>query len=434
MLCPPATTMSPFAIPSMLRVLAALTALASISLCAQGSRDLGDVVISADLKTIPVTVSGSTPELNTLANLAFKAHGRYRVVPKGGSFDIKFAPAGANQVQVTVAKVGSQLVIESQVGTRTVTSGASAPSGGGVLLSQVAQGTSTRNALFRAADIAVKATSGLKGFFASRLTFISEYSGKSEVFTGDLFFGEVRQITKDNAQAITPRWSPDGGKILYTSFYKQGFPDIFLLDLNSLQRTTFVSFKGTNMGARFSPNGSQVAMVLSGEGNPEIYVSNAQGRGVARRTRTPSVEASPSWSPDGSRLIFTSDAAGGPQLYIMPAGGGTGQRLATNISGYCAEPDWSAGDPNKIAFAARIGRGFQIAVYDMAKRGGAKVVSKAPVDAVEPSWLADGRHLIYTEKAANSRSICILDTETGKTTRLSPSQLRQTSQASAWLR
>lgn len=404
------------------------------SFAQSGSRDLGDVVISADLKTIPVAVSGSTPELTNLANLAFGAHGRYRRVPSGGSFNIKFSAVSANQVQVTVTKGGSRLSVEAQVGSRTITS-ETAPSGGGaIILNQVLQGTSLRNAFFRAADVAVKATSGLKGFFASRLAFISEYSGKSEVFTGDLFFGEVRQITKDNAQAITPRWSPDGGKILYTSFYKSGFPDIFMLDLNSLQRTTFVSFKGTNSGARFSPNGSQVAMVLSGEGNPEIYVSNAQGRGVARRTRLPSVEASPAWSPDSSRLIFTSDAAGGPQLYIMSAAGGSPQRLPTNISGYCAEPDWSAGDPNKIAFTTRSGRGFQIAVFDLAKRTPAKVVTKAPVDAVEPSWLADGRHLVYTERAANSRSICILDTETGKTTRLSPAQLRQTSQASVWMR
>jgi len=382
-----------------------------VSVLAQtASRNLGDVVISADLKTISASVSGSTPELTNLAKMAFNAHGRYRLVPSGGTLDIKFTAVAANQVQVTVTK------------------------GGAVVLNQVAQGTSGRNAFFRAADAAVTATSGLKGFFASRLAFISEYSGKSEVFTGDLFFGEVRQITKDNAQAITPRWSPDGGKILYTSFYKSGFPDIFLLDLNSLQRTTFVSFKGTNSGARFSPNGSQVAMVLSGEGNPEIYVGNAQGRGVARRTRMSSVEASPVWSPDSSRLLFTSDAAGGPQLYVMPAAGGTAQRLPTSISGYCAEPDWSLGDPNKIAFTMRIGRGYQIAVYDMAKRTPAKQVSKAPNDAVEPAWLADGRHLVYTERAPNSRSIYILDTETGKRTRLSPDQLRQTSQASVWIR
>ena len=414
-----------------LRVLVLGMAFVSVPVFAQATKDLGDVVISADLKTIPVTISG-TPELAVLAKLAFNAHGRYRLVASGGT-EIKFTAVAANQVQVTVFKRGSSVSVETEVAGRTYTA-SGAPSGGAVVLNQVVQGTSARNALFRAADAAVTATSGLKGFFASRLAFISEYSGKSEVFTGDLFFGEVRQITKDNAQAITPRWSPDGGKILYTSFYKTGAPDIFMLDVNSLQRTTFVSVKGTNSGARYSPNGSQVAMVLSGSGNPEIYVGNAQGRGITPRTRTTAIEASPAWSPDSTRLVFTSDAAGGPQLYVMSAAGGTMQRLPTNISRYCAEPDWSTGNPSKIAFTARIGKGFQIAVYDMAKRAAAVDVSKSPRDAVEPSWLADGRHLVYTERAANTRSIWILDTETGKRTRLSPEALRQTSQASVWIR
>ncbi|HTJ77764.1 MAG TPA: biopolymer transporter Tol [Rariglobus sp.] len=383
-------------------------ALAMTTIPAFADRDLGDVVISADLKTIAVHVSGSPAEIDALANLAFNAHGRYRRMASGGAYDIKFTQVANAQVQVVVTKAGA------------------------VVLNQVVSGTSTRNALFRAADAAVKATSGLKGFFTDRLTFISTYSGHPEVFTSDLFFGEVKQITRDNAQAITPRWSPDGRKILYTSFYKSGFPDIFLIDLSTLQRTTFVSFKGTNSGARYSPSGSQVAMVLSGEGNPEIYVSNAQGRQVARRTRSPSVEASPCWSPDGSQLLFTSDAAGGPQLFVMPSAGGSPRRLPTAISGYCAEPDWSRGDPTKIAFTVRSGRGYQIAEYDLSGKTPTKIVSKAAVDAVEPSWLGDGRHLVYTARAAGTRSLYILDTETGKSTRISPTGMREVSQASVW--
>jgi hypothetical protein len=36
-----------------------------------------------------------------------------------------------------------------------------------------------------------------------------------------------------------------------------GFPDIFQIDLGDYQRTTFVSFKGTNSGAHFSPDGAR---------------------------------------------------------------------------------------------------------------------------------------------------------------------------------
>lgn len=365
-----------------------------------------EVIITYDTKTTAILVVGSTPELNTLANQAFNTHGAFRRQAQGFAFKVDFTAVGASQVQVTVAR-----------------------SQGAPVLSQVVTGATSRQALLRAADLAVRAMTGKPGFFASRLAFIGERTGKPEVYVGDLFFGDVRQITRDNALAITPRWSPDGQRLLYTSFFRTGFTEIFQLDLNSLQRTTFVSFKGTNSGARFSPDGRNVAMVLTGEGNPEIYVSDAQGRSVARRTRTTAVEASPCFSPDGTQIVFTSDAAGGPQLYIMPAAGGQARRLPTRISGYCAEPDWSKADPTKIAFTVRSGKGFQIAVHDIGT-GIAKVVSRQPGDAIEPSWLADGRHLVFSSRTAGASSLWILDTESGKATQLSAPSAGKVSQAS----
>jgi TolB protein len=377
---------------------------------APAQRDIGEVVVTADTKTVPVRVSANIPELNALGIQAFRVHGRYRVVASGFTYDIKFSALAPTQVRVDIAR-----------------------SSGTPVHSEVATGTSARNALLRAADIAVAKTNGLglKGFFTARIAFIGERTGKKEIYVSDLFFGDVKQITRDNAQALGPRWAPDGSRLLYTSYYKSGFPDIFQIDLNSYQRTTFVSFKGTNSGARYSPSGQQVAMVLSGEGNAEIYVSDAQGKRVGRRTRTDAVEASPCFSPDNSRIVFTSDAAGGPQLYIIPAAGGPMQRVATNISGYCAEPDWSRGNPNKIAFTCRIGRGYQIAVHDFTK-GRSEQASNAPFDGVEPSWLPDGRHLVYTARDRSTNRLCILDTESGASQPISPASFGIAMQANVW--
>jgi len=381
---------------------------------AQAQRNVGDVVIASDVQVVPVRVSSTTPELGALAQQAFGVHGRYRVVGSGHRYDIRFAQAGAAQVRVEITNAS-----------------------GGFVHSQTVSGDTLRHALLRAADVAVERTNevGLRGFFASKLTFVAERTGRKEVYISDLFFGELRQLTRDNSQSLTPRWSPDGSRIIYTSYFRSGFPDIFQIDLRNTQRTSFVSFKGTNSGARFSPDGRQVAMVLSGEGNAEIYVGNAQGRQIRRLTRTDAVEASPCFSPDGSRLIYTSDAAGGPQLYVMPIAGGAARRVPTNISGYCSEPDWSRADANKIAFTMRIGSGFQIATYDFSKSGEpARQVSRAPFDAIEPCWLADGRHLIYTARDRQTSRLCILDTETGRSTTISPTALGAALQANALLR
>ncbi|MDP2136673.1 MAG: biopolymer transporter Tol [Candidatus Didemnitutus sp.] len=377
----------------LILLLAALVAPAS----AQRDRDIGVVEVDAGINALAVSVTSSNGELQSLARVAFNAHGRYRLVASGGAYAIDFAPVSANQVRVSITR------------------------GGATLLSETVAGTSTRNALLRAADVAVTKTSGLPGFFAGKLAFIAERGGQQTIMTGDLFFGEVQSYPVLGKQIIGARWSPAGDKIMFTS-YRTGFPDIYTLDLRTQQLTTFVSFKGTNSGGRYSPDGSRVAMVLSGEGNPEIYVGNAQGRQIRRLTNNSSIEASPAWSPDGSRLIFTSDAAGGPQLHLMSAAGGAMQRLATNVSRYCAEPDWSTANPNKIVFTAAVGRGYQMAVYDLATQN-AKIVSKAPMDAIEPVWTADGRHAICTFRSSTSKALYLVDTESGKATRLSPAAL-----------
>ena len=88
--------------------------------------------------------------------------------------------------------------------------------------SEIVTGTSQRNALLRAADVAVVKTNGLglKGFFTAKLAFIRDQGKVKEVCVADLFFGEAKQITHDKALALMPRWSPDGAKIIYTSFFK----------------------------------------------------------------------------------------------------------------------------------------------------------------------------------------------------------------------
>ena len=60
-------------------------------------------------------------------------------------------------------------------------------------------------------------------------------------------------------------------------------------------------------------------------------------------------------------------------------------------------------------------------------------MSKAPFDGIEPCWLADGRHLVYTARTPYQSVLSILDTETGKSTRISPVNFGAM-QANAWLR
>ncbi len=349
-------------------------------------KDIGIIEV-AGTNTIAVSITGQG-ELAALARQAFGLHGRYRVVATGGVFQLSFSAVAPTQVRVDVRKG------ETVVGSQTVS------------------GANARNALFRAADAAVKATSGLNGFFAVKLAFVSNRSGHDEIYVSDVLLGDAQSVTNQKSNLLSPRWSPDGSRLIYTSFFKSGFPDIYVIDLAARRWDSFVSFKGTNSGARFSPDGSRVVMVLSGAGNPDLYIAPANGRGkLVKLTTSSGVKSSPCFSPDGSRIVYAGEP--GPQLYVMSAAGGPATRVTNSISNYCAEPDWSRADPNKIVFTMRDGRRFQIAVLDL-KSGQSKKVSNADFDAVEPAWLPDGRHVIYTARSPNSRRLAILDTETGQ--------------------
>ncbi|PTX97767.1 PD40 domain-containing protein [Opitutus sp. ER46] len=377
---------------TLLRYCLFLPFLAAAVFAAAPVRKLGVVDVAVDKDAIAVRVSSNNPELNSLAIIAFRSHGRYIVRATDYSYDLRFTHLGGNQVKLDILR-GRENAIA---------------------FSETVSGTSPRNALLRAADIAVGKTNGLglRGFFTARLAFVGEGSGKKEIYVSDLFMGEAKRVTNDRALVLSPRWSPDGSRLVYTSYFQSGFPDIYMINMRSFDRSIYARFKGTNSGARFSPNGQQIAMVLSSSGTPEIWVGGAQGGLPVRRTRSDAVKSSPCWSPDGAQLVFAMEP--GPQLYVMPAAGGTPRRLATGYR-YTAEPDWSRAKPNLIACTVREGSRFQVAVYDSSK-GSAQIVSQAAFDGIEPSWLADGRHLLYTARDRTTSVLCILDTETGRST------------------
>ena len=110
--------------------------------------------------------------------------------------------------------------------------------------------------------------------------------------------------------------------VAYVSF-ETGRPSIILQDVSGPNREQLTNFRGISGSPVFSPDGKQLAMVLSRSGDPEVFVMNLENRKLRRITRHPAIDTEPSWSPDGNYLIFTSDRGGKPQIYQL--------ELATNF-------------------------------------------------------------------------------------------------------
>jgi Tol biopolymer transport system component len=83
----------------------------------------------------------------------------------------------------------------------------------------------------------------------------------------------------------------------------------------------------------YSPSGLKIAFISTHDGDPEIFVMNADGTGLKKLTDNTAVDAAPSWSPDGGKIVFTSDRGGSFELYRMNADGSQQEMIPTPVEG-----------------------------------------------------------------------------------------------------
>jgi len=384
-----------------------VTGLAAVLLAGMAQPALAQIqiVVGENSDAIPVTVTGSTPDLDALMKKAFSIHGAFVNSPAKPDYSFKFDLTGANAVRVTVnsLKVGGVKVAPYD-----------------------AAGATWREAAYRAGDYVVEKLTNNPGFFAGKLAFVSKRTGATEIWISDILGQEAANVTNDKADARYPHWSPDGAKIIYTGYYRTGFPDLVLVDLTTRppSRRSFESFSGTNTGGVFSPDGQHVAMTLSSSGNAELYVSDANGKNIKRLTQTKGLEVSPTWSPDGTRIAVSSDPQGTPLLYEVSISGGAIANLPTQRN-YSAEPSWNPRYKDLIAFMAASGSSFDLALYDARTRKAQWLTGGA--GGTEPCWTNDGRHLIFTKGSGAQAQLWVLDTKTGRSAGLTTKGASQAS-------
>jgi TolB protein len=264
-----------------------------------------------------------------------------------------------------------------------------------------------RHLAHQVADDIILAVKGFRGLCSGRIVMVGNRTGNKELYLCDADGGNLRQLTNDRSISMAPRWSPDGSRIVYTSFLK-GFADIYMIDTRSGGRSVLARYPGINMAGGVSPSGGEMLMVLSRDGNPEVYSKSFAAGTLTRLTRTPRAgEASPTWSPDGSQIAYVSDlaGAGSPQIYVMDRGGNS--RRLTSRGRENVDPDW--GPNNLIAFSSRRGGLYGIFIINPSSMD-ERQISPSDANYEDPCWASDGRHLVCSRRDGGGSRIYLLDT------------------------
>lgn len=258
------------------------------------------------------------------------------------------------------------------------------------------------------ANQVVESITGLPGEFTSKIAFCGRLKNDpaQELYSCDYDGHERRQITRNKSINISPAWSQDANKLVYTS-YRRGNPDLYLIDFMKGKESRLTKRQGLNAAAAWSADDRHLALMQRYENHSEITIIRADtGTTLKRLTNSNANQASPCWSPDNNEIAFVSDRSGTPQIYISASQGGRWRRLTTRES-YNANPDWSANN-NKIVFASKIDGIFQICTIKP-EGTGLHQLTYTQSNCEAPSWSPNGRHIIFTKKVNGIQQLMVMD-------------------------
>ncbi len=143
-----------------------------------------------------------------------------------------------------------------------------------------------------------------------------------------------------------------------------------------------------------------MAMVLSKDGSPDIYLMNLASKRLTRLTKHYAIDTEPTWMPDGQSLLFTSDRGGRPQIYRYDLKSGNTTRVT--FEGRYNARARVAQDGRNVALVHQQDGAYHIAVHDLVTER-LTVLTTTSLDE-SPTIAPNGSIVLYATKR-NGKSI-----------------------------
>lgn len=226
--------------------------------------------------------------------------------------------------------------------------------------------------------------------------------------------GEVNMVTSGNKQLSMPAMSPNGEEYVMRSFPTLTTEEIAVFSRDGSNLRLLTNDKFRDRSPRWSPDGKQIAFTSDRSGKYQVWMINADGTDLRQITFSEKTGAvSPIFSPDGSRLAFSEIDGKNQSPFVLDLAKMWQQQTPAplppipNYKGSYSVRDWS-GDGSKVLvmlYETAIGEDG-IVVFDFKTSTYEKLVDSGSY----PIWLKDNRHFIFDRQ----KTIYICDTQTKK--------------------
>ena len=191
---------------------------------------------------------------------------------------------------------------------------------------------------------------------------------------------------------LHPRLAPDGRRVAIYQAAQQD-TDVWLLDGARTTRFTF----GTSLDQYpvWSPDGSRILFSSFRKGNLDLYQKQASGAAGSEELllESPQQESPLDLSYDGRFLLYgVNDSGAGQDMWVLPM---TGDRkpFAFLSSGFSERGGQFAPDARWVAYQSDESGRYEIYVRPFPGPGGQWQVSTA--GGIAPRWAPDGKELFY---------------------------------------
>jgi acylaminoacyl-peptidase len=267
---------------------------------------------------------------------------------------------------------------------------------------------------------------------------------RGRLWSLDIDGGHHRPLTSGDASEGSPRWSPDGTRLLYVAG-GEGTPQLWVRYMDSGQIARLTQLTRAPGGLSWSPDGRSIAFTMTvpeksepfvkppakpdgatwadpprvitkmlyrsdGSGfredaHRQIFLLSAEGGTPRQITDGPYDHGAPVWTPDGMKLIFSAnrredrdDQPRNSELYAVPAAGGDTRQLTDRYG-----PDNSPAVSRDGKWLAWTGyddrhQGYQrnrLYIMKIDGSGRREIAADFDRNIRSPRWAADGKSIFF---------------------------------------
>jgi serine/threonine protein kinase len=218
--------------------------------------------------------------------------------------------------------------------------------------------------------------------------FYIQYGHSLNLFSVDLDSDTREALTMGSDVArVNPRFSPDGRYVVFDSD-QNGDYEIFKLSLGNGEITALTDNPAQDRYPDWSPVSAEVVFLSTREGEPALWIMNAEGSGSRRIALPPDAVqpelglgpnapyGPPRWSPEGDVIAYVGLGENGPELWSVRADGSDVKRLLPVVNSF----DW-------------YGNSGRLVVYSTPPVGGQAELRAVNLDTDEEVVLLDGAYM-----------------------------------------